>query len=170
MRPFFHCVPRGSGQVRGDLFRSWPAWAKLLISGFILVSGHTEIIPGRVAACGAPGTLQNVRQGNGNWCGIDFHEGDKIDEKALKALVRTVVQATARPVIGSPTMLGRSCREIAPSEDLLTSRGANTISSIMLHDPQLSDELCSLLGDPHSVGEGYAIYCRLFAVLAKDAR
>jgi hypothetical protein len=35
---------------------------------------------------------------------IDFHEGDKIDEKALKALIRaavalnTSVQATARPV------------------------------------------------------------------------
>ena len=35
---------------------------------------------------------------------IDFHEGDKIDEKALKALIRaavalnTSVRATARPV------------------------------------------------------------------------
>ena len=35
---------------------------------------------------------------------IDFHEGDKIDEKALKALIRTAValntsaRATARPV------------------------------------------------------------------------
>ena len=38
---------------------------------------------------------------------IDFHEGDKIDEKALKALIRAAValhasvRATARPV-GSP--------------------------------------------------------------------
>ena len=35
----------------------------------------------------------------------------------------------------------------------------NTISSIMLHDPLLSDEVCSLLGSPHSAGDGYAIYC-----------
>jgi len=35
----------------------------------------------------------------------------------------------------------------------------NTISSVMLHDLLLADGIRSLLGTPHSVGEGYAIYC-----------
>jgi hypothetical protein len=41
---------------------------------------------------------------------IDFHEGDKIDEKALKALIRTAValntsaRATARPVRSPPRL------------------------------------------------------------------
>jgi hypothetical protein len=43
---------------------------------------------------------------------IDFHEGDKIDEKALKALIRaavalnTSVRATARPVRSEPGFPG----------------------------------------------------------------
>jgi len=37
------------------------------------------------------------------WRAIDFHEGDKIDEEALKALIRAAValntaRATTRPV------------------------------------------------------------------------
>src|SRR5207245_11728673 len=40
MRPFFRCAPPGSGQVHGDLLVLWSAWAKLLISRFILVSGE----------------------------------------------------------------------------------------------------------------------------------
>ena len=49
------------------------------------------------------GLFNSSLQGNTRRA-IDFHEGDKIDEKALKALIRaavalnTLVRATARPV------------------------------------------------------------------------
>ena len=48
--------------------------------------------------------LFNSSRGGNTRRAIDFHEGDKIDEKALKALIRaavalnTSVRATARPV------------------------------------------------------------------------
>jgi adenine-specific DNA-methyltransferase len=35
----------------------------------------------------------------------------------------------------------------------------HTISSVMLHDPLLLDEISALLGTPFCSGEGYAIYC-----------
>ena len=55
------------------------------------------------ASLEGPSGLFNSRGGNTRRA-IDFHEGDKIDEKALKALIRaavalnTSVRATARPV------------------------------------------------------------------------
>ena len=51
-----------------------------------------------------PSSLFNSSLEGGTRRAIDIHEGDKIDEKALKALIRAAValntskQATARPV------------------------------------------------------------------------
>jgi hypothetical protein len=56
------------------------------------------------ASLGDPSSLFNSSLEGNTRRAIDFHEGDKIDEKALKALIRaavalnTSVQATARPV------------------------------------------------------------------------
>ena len=45
------------------------------------------------------------------------------------------------------------------SGKFLTLSTMNTISSVMLQNPLLSDEIQALLGKPYSAGEDYAIYC-----------
>ena len=61
-----------------------------------------DLRQGRLAG-GPFGLFNSSLEGNTRRA-IDFHEGDKIDEKALKALIRaavalnTSVRATARPV------------------------------------------------------------------------
>ena len=62
---------------------------------------------------------------------IDFHEGDKIDEKALKALIRaavalnTSVRATARPVRSQKMLPSAQVSQITGSDEIATAGRAS---------------------------------------------
>ena len=86
-------------------WRGVPVWSH---AGMICTGETYKVVVKMTFAKGAtladPAGLFNSSLEGNTRRAIDFHEGDKIDEKALKALVRaavalnTSVRATARPV------------------------------------------------------------------------
>src|ERR1700685_1228119 len=86
-------------------WRGGPVWAA---PGRVCTGGTYKNVVKMTCAKGAsledPSGLFNSSLEGNTRRGIDFHEGDEIDEQALKALVRaavalnTSVRATARPV------------------------------------------------------------------------
>jgi hypothetical protein len=86
-------------------WRGVPVWSH----GGIICTGETyknavKLTFAKGASLEDPSRLFNSSLEGNTRRAIDFHEGDKIDEKALKALIRaavalnTSVRATARPV------------------------------------------------------------------------
>jgi hypothetical protein len=86
-------------------WRGVPVWSH----AGIICTGETyknvvKMTFAKGASLAGPSGLFNASLEGNTRRAIDFHEGDKIDEKALKALIRTAValnmsvQATARPV------------------------------------------------------------------------
>ena len=86
-------------------WRGVPVWSH----GGIICTGETyktvvKLTFAKGAALEDPSSLFNASLEGNTRRAIDFHEGDKIDEKALKALVRAAValnvsvRATVRPV------------------------------------------------------------------------
>jgi hypothetical protein len=86
-------------------WRGVPVWSH----AGIICTGETykhavKMTFAKGASLGDPSGLFNSSLEGNTRRAIDFHEGDKLDEKALKALIRsavalnTSVQATARPV------------------------------------------------------------------------
>jgi hypothetical protein len=85
-----------------------PAGVPVWSHGGIICTGETyksvvKVTFAKGAALADPSSLFNSSLEGNTRRAIDFHEGDKIDEKALKALIRAValntsVRATARPV------------------------------------------------------------------------
>ncbi len=86
-------------------WRGVPVWSH----AGIICTGETyktvvKMTFARGASLADPSRLFNASLEGNTRRAIDFHEGDKIDEKALKALIRaavalnTSVRATARPV------------------------------------------------------------------------
>jgi len=86
-------------------WRGVPVWSH---AGMICTGEtHKNVVKmtfAKGASLGDPSGLFNSSLEGNTRRAIDFHEGDKIDEKALKALIRaavalnTSVRATARPV------------------------------------------------------------------------
>jgi len=85
------------------------AWVPVWEHAGIICTGETykavvKLTFAKGAALAEPSSLFNSRLAGNARRAIDFHEGDKIDEKALKALIRAAValnmsvQAAARPV------------------------------------------------------------------------
>jgi hypothetical protein len=97
-------------QADPDMVEEWkwrgvPVWSH----AGIICTGETyknvvKMTFAKGASLAGPSGLFNASLEGNTRRAIDFHEGDKIDEKALKALIRTAValnmsvQATARPV------------------------------------------------------------------------
>jgi hypothetical protein len=96
-------------QADPDMVEEWkwrgvPVWSH----GGIICTGETyknvvKMTFAKGAALEDPSHLFNSSLEGNTRRAIDFHEGDKIDEKALKALIRDAValnttRATARPV------------------------------------------------------------------------
>jgi hypothetical protein len=101
-------------------WRGVPVWEH---SGIICTGETYKTVVKLTFAKGAslkdPSSLFNSSLEGNTRRAIDIHEGDKIDEKALKALIRAAValnnsvRATARPVREPPRSMsakGRCCR------------------------------------------------------------
>jgi hypothetical protein len=74
-------------------YRGVPVW----YHGGILCTGetyknHVKMTFAKGASLKDPSGLFNATLGGGTWRAIDIHEGDKINAKALKALVREAVE------------------------------------------------------------------------------
>ena len=73
-------------------WRGVPVWshAGLICTGEVY-KNHVKMTFPKGAALEDPSRLFNASLGGNTWRAIDIHEGDKVDEAALKALIRAAV-------------------------------------------------------------------------------